>query len=170
MKANRKSKERGDSPRSTALLYRDPLDQCRKENAWEMTVSNSPDDATSAGLGNKYVAASTPDKTQPDISNTDIPYELFVSGLVPAVAGGEVGVEIRRGMTILTTEGEMVGTVAGVIKDTEPQEVKYILLSRPSQYIEYRMVPVELIQQISEETVSLHILAALVNTLPPWHK
>jgi hypothetical protein len=72
-------------------------------------------------------------------------------------------------MTILTTEGEVAGMVAGVIHNRAPHRAEYVLLSRPSQQLEYRMVPVELIQQVNKEAVLLHIAAPLVNTLRPWH-
>lgn len=95
--------------------------------------------------------------------------ELLVSGLIYPTVGGEDGVEIHRGMKILTTEGEEAGMVAGVIHNRTPRHAEYILLSRPSQQLEYRMVPVDLIQQVSRETILLHIAAPLVNTLRPWH-
>jgi hypothetical protein len=95
--------------------------------------------------------------------------ELLVSGLIYPAVGNEDGVEIHRGMKILTTEGEVAGVVVGVIHNKTPHRAEYILLSRPSQQLEYRMVPVELIQQINRESVLLHIAAPLVNTLRPWH-
>jgi hypothetical protein len=90
--------------------------------------------------------------------------------LIYPVAGDKAAVEIRRGMTILTTEGEVAGIVAGVIHNGIPNQVEYILLSRPSQKIEYRMIPIELVQQVDEERVHLHILAPLVSALPPWRR
>jgi sporulation protein YlmC with PRC-barrel domain len=141
-----------------------------------MPVNDSSNDIPSTGLDNEFGSEfgsssdNGADKSRGDDSEGAVQHELFVSGLIYLVDGGEVAAEIRRGMTILTTEGEVAGTVAGVVNNIEPQQVKYILLSRPSQQIEYRLVPIELVQQVSEETVSLHILAALLNTLPPWRK
>ena len=103
-------------------------------------------------------------------NHDDLYAELIVSGLIYPDHGSDIAVEVRRGMVILTSEGREAGRVAAVITNRHDQQVTHILLSRPSQHIEYRMVPIELVEQVSEETVSLHILAALVNTLPPWHK
>jgi hypothetical protein len=107
--------------------------------------------------------------TQGEPSEAQLERELLVSGLIYLAVGNEDGVEIHRGMKILTTEGEVAGVVAGVIHNKAPHRAEYILLSRPSQQLEYRMVPVELVQQIDRESVLLHIAAPLVNTLRAWH-
>jgi hypothetical protein len=108
------------------------------------------------------------DKNHGDNSDDAVQHELLVSGLHYPNGGDPASIEIRRGMTILTKAGDVAGTVAGVINNREPQHVKYILLSRPSQQLEYRLVPIALVQQVSKKTVVLDILAALVNTLPHW--
>jgi hypothetical protein len=133
-----------------------------------MPVNNGADELPINGLDD---GVDNNQDTKPgDLSAGDAQQELLVSGLIYPLEGEAAAVEIRRGMTILTTEGEIAGIVAGVINDRDPQQVKYILLSRPSQQIEYLIVPIELVQQISEETVLLHVLAEVVNTLPPWHR
>lgn len=100
-------------------------------------------------------------------SNDEDQLELFESGLLYPVDGNPV--VVHRGMTILNVYGEAMGMVAGVIKSRYSQYLKYILLSRPSQKIEHRVIAISLIQQVSEETVVLQIPSVLVNTLPHWH-
>lgn len=92
--------------------------------------------------------------------------KLRVSGLVSPISGDDV--EIRRGMTILTADGDMAGMVAGVVHSTSQPQAESILLSRPVQQIEYCIVPVALIEQVIDGTVLLHISATLVDTLLPW--
>jgi hypothetical protein len=154
--------------------------QCGKDNAWKMPVNDSKNDTPAQGPTNgsssdfdRYCGTDSnndTDKNQESDPADEIQQELLVSGLLYPTDGANAAVEIRRGMVILTTEGEVAGIVAGVINNREPQQMQYILLSRPSQQLEYRMVPIDLVQQVSEETVSLRLLAALVSTLPPWRR
>lgn len=139
-----------------------------------MPTNDCINDKADQGLGNGAAPGNSFAMNQDEFANNQsdgaIQPGLFISGLIYPVDGNKVAVEIRRGMTILTTEGDVAGIVAGVIHNIDPYQVEYILLSRPSQQIEYRMIPVELVQQVNEETVLLHILAPLVSTLPPWRK
>jgi hypothetical protein len=130
-----------------------------------MDLHNEQDDTHEVGLNNETGS----ETSYEEISEAALERELLVSGLIYPVIGDKDGAEIHRGMTILTTEGEVAGMVAGVIHNRAPHRAEYVLLSRPSQQLEYRMVPVELIQQVNKEAVLLHIAAPLVNTLRPWH-
>ena len=139
-----------------------------------MAVNDSTNHEADQGLVNGDASVHSSEMNQvesaPDQPDGDTQQVLFVSGLMYPVDGDKAGVEIRRGMTILTTEGEVAGVVAGVIHNNAPRKVEYILLSRPSQNIEYRMIPIDLVQQVDKERVLLHILAPLVSSLPPWRK
>ena len=95
--------------------------------------------------------------------------ELIVSGSIYPDHESDIAVEVRRGMTILTSEGREAGKVAAVIIDKHDREVTHILLSRLSQIPEYRLVPLDLIEQVREERVQLRIFNQVVNSLPTWH-
>lgn len=91
------------------------------------------------------------------------------SGSIYIDQAHEMMVEVRRGMTILTTEGQEAGKVAAVIINRHDREVTHILLSRVSQIPEYRLVPIDFIEQVREENVLLLIFKQVVNSLPVWH-
>jgi hypothetical protein len=72
-------------------------------------------------------------------------------------------------MAILTREGQEAGTVAAVVVDKNDHNVTHILLSRLSHMPEYRLVPLDLVAQVSDETVRLHIFNPVVSSLATWH-
>jgi len=137
-----------------------------------MNLHQDNDEAGNEGFMNETGSGSS-DDIQKDIqgepTETQLERELLVSGLIYPAVGGEDGIEVHRGMEILTTEGKVAGMVAGVIHNRSPHKAEYILLSRPVQQLEYRMVPVELIQQVNMERILLHISGPMVSTLHPWH-
>lgn len=104
-----------------------------------------------------------------DLIHDDLNTELIVSGSVYPDHANDIAVEVRRGMTILTSEGHEAGRVAAIIVDKQDQRVTHILLGRLSQRTEYRIVPISLIEQVYEEQVLLSIFNPVVNTLPTWH-
>ena len=128
-----------------------------------MDVLNAPNDAPNDGSdkeqSNHSAAGTTPSHNYDD--------ELRVTGVIFPVSGNATA-EIRRGMTILGTDGEVAGLVAAVVQPKSQPQADYILLSRPSWQIEYRMIPVELIRQVTEETVLLHIGTPSVDSLLQW--
>ena len=69
-------------------------------------------------------------------------------------------------MTILTRERQEAGKVAAVVVDNDSQKVTHILLTRPRQMPDYRLVPVTLIEQVDEETVLLEICNQAMESLP----
>lgn len=104
-----------------------------------------------------------------DPVNADRSQKLMVSGLVrpkQAPAGGGP-VEVARGMTIRTSEGREAGQVAAVVVDSHSQAVTHVVLGRLRPALDYRLVPVDLIEQVNAETVSLSILNQAVESLPP---
>ncbi len=101
---------------------------------------------------------------------TDDQYkELIVSGSIYPDHAKDVPVEVRRGMAILTSDGQEAGRVAAVIIDKKDRQVTHILLSRQSQMPEYRLVPIDLIEHVHEEKVLLRISKQVVSSLPTWH-
>lgn len=98
----------------------------------------------------------TPDQSQ----------RLFERGLVCLRQEHCLPVEVTRGMAILTSEGQEAGKVAAVIVDNDSQKVTHILLTRPRQVPDYRLVPVTLIEQVDEEIVLLEICGQAIESLP----
>jgi sporulation protein YlmC with PRC-barrel domain len=90
-------------------------------------------------------------------------------GDVEGSTGAGSGAEVRRGMSVQTGEGRTAGRVAAVMLDQTQQKVTHILLMRERQRLEYRLVPVELIKQVSDEKVLLRIFQPVVENLPIWH-
>jgi sporulation protein YlmC with PRC-barrel domain len=117
-------------------------------------------------ISRKENAVQLPDEDQ-DSEKLDT--ELTVSGVLHLHQAGESEVDVRRGMVILTSEGQEAGRVAAVIVDRQDQHVTHILLTRLGQLPEYRLVPIALVKQVREATVQLAIFSQVVNTLPLWH-
>lgn len=108
----------------------------------------------------------TPDE---GLYDDDRHIELIVSGAIFPEQAGDTAVDVKRGMLILTNEGQEAGWVAAVIVDRQDQHVTHILLSRLGELLEYRIVPIALVAQVHEEEVRLCIFSQVVNTLPIWH-
>jgi len=71
-------------------------------------------------------------------------------------------------MSVQTSAGDTAGRVAAVVLDAEQQKVTHILLLQEHQLVKYRLVPVELIEQVGEE-VLLCIFHPVMESLPIWH-
>lgn len=97
------------------------------------------------------------------------PQRLMVSGPIrpKQVPAGGGPVEVARGMTVRTREGREAGQVAAVVVDCRSQLVTHVVLGRLRPALDYRLVPVDLIEQVNAETVSLSILNQAVESLPP---
>jgi sporulation protein YlmC with PRC-barrel domain len=98
----------------------------------------------------------------------DSPAELQESGMFMLNEASKIRVEVRRGMLILTRDGRKAGTVTAVVLDKKQRKITHILLGRLIQQLEYRVVPLELVAQVSEEVILLHIFNPAVNSLANW--
>lgn len=76
---------------------------------------------------------------------------------------------VHRGMIVQTKEGCNAGHVAAVVLDRGQQEMTAVLLVRERRQLEYRLIPVALIQQVAEEQVLLGIIQSGLDLLPAWH-
>lgn len=83
--------------------------------------------------------------------------------------GARDGAVIHRGMSVQTSAGDTAGRVAAVVLDAEQQKVTHILLMQERQLVEYRLVPVEFIEEVEQQAVLLCILQPVVGHLPIWH-
>lgn len=93
---------------------------------------------------------------------------LFESGSVYLEQGAPSPVEIKRGMTILGQDGQKAGQVAAVVLSNGCPTVTHLLLNLRSETPAYRLAPVELVKQVSEEIVWLRLSRKDVTHLPPW--
>jgi sporulation protein YlmC with PRC-barrel domain len=82
--------------------------------------------------------------------------KLLVSGWVNLPAAGSP-VEVARGMSIVSRNGQEVGKVAAVAVDTAAQEMTYILLCRLPQSPDYRLIPLDIVVQVAGDAVILCI-------------
>lgn len=86
-----------------------------------------------------------------------------------ASSGESRRAEVRRGMTVRTREGHTVGRLAAVVLNRDQQVVTHFLVMRERQLLEYRLVPVELIEQVADADILLRILEPVMESLPIWH-
>jgi hypothetical protein len=91
--------------------------------------------------------------------------KLLVSGWVNLSAAAGSSVEIVRGMVVVCRDGQEAGKVAAVVVDTVTQEVAYILLCRLPQSPDYRLLPLDLMTQVTGQTVMLQIQSQDVDGL-----
>lgn len=75
---------------------------------------------------------------------------------------------VRRGMPVQTSEGCIEGHVAAVILDAARQEITHVLLVQERLRLEYRLLPVALIQQVDEGQLLLHTFEPGLESLPVW--
>jgi len=95
---------------------------------------------------------------------------LFESGLIyPKQINGS-SVKIKRGMTILAQDRQEVGRVAAIVFEDDSQRVTHILLAPLRLTLDYRLVSINLIQQVSEEVILLHIDSEAIASLPHRQK
>jgi hypothetical protein len=91
---------------------------------------------------------------------------FFECGQVYLRLTNQLSIEITRGMAILINDGWEAGQVAAVVVDDSSQKVTHLLLVRPHLVSDYRLLPVELIEQVSHEGVWLDLNSDAVDSLP----
>lgn len=75
---------------------------------------------------------------------------------------------LRRGMPILVPTGEEIGVVAAVVLDSGNQQVTHLLLGHVPPTSVYRLVPLSLIDHVSEHSVWLQVAGEDVAHLPAY--
>ncbi len=111
----------------------------------------------------------TDDRPHDDRPHDDRDTELLVSGFIRPDHARGMAVEVKRDMTILTSEGRAAGRVAAVVIDKRDRQVTHILLSRRREPPQYHLVPIALVAQVQEGQVVLLIFNQAVDSLPVWH-
>lgn len=84
-------------------------------------------------------------------------------------SGASSRATVHRGMTVQTGDGQMAGHVAAVVLNQDQQEVTHLLLVQEHQPLDYRLIPVELIDQVGDQKVLLRIFQPAVDSLTAWH-
>lgn len=95
---------------------------------------------------------------------------MLVAGQVRLKGANAPPVEVRRCMAVLSCNGRELGMVAAVLLDPKTQEVTAVLLGRLPVTAEYRLIPINLIEYVSEDVVHLHITAESVAELSHHHE
>jgi sporulation protein YlmC with PRC-barrel domain len=110
--------------------------------------------------------------TQPknqDIQKVESMQQLMVSGFVCPENSCDLSGEIRRGMLILSSDGLEVGKVAAIVLNGGNHKATHVLLSRLPKENGYWLVPVDMIEGISEQGVQLSVSETAVESLTEWH-
>lgn len=94
--------------------------------------------------------------------------KLMVNGFVCPEKGCLLSKEVRRGMTIRSSEGLEVGKVAAVAIDGQDERASHLLLSRLPNMPGYWLVPVDSIIEVGEEEIRLSTPKDQVEALPRW--
>lgn len=111
-------------------------------------------------------STAAPGKTEPVQEN--LTQKLMVSGYLGGKDNFTSCNEVRRGMPILSVEGEEVGRVAAVIVEGDSVKASHVLLSRLPDEQGYWMISLDMIVEVREDKVQLSILANDVGALPRW--
>jgi len=100
---------------------------------------------------------------------SESPNTLIESGAIELAQASAALVQVRRGMTILTGEGIIAGHVAALMVDGRSEKVTHLVLSRPCQAPEYRLVSIPLIAAVDDGEIRLNFFQAVLEELPIWH-
>lgn len=94
--------------------------------------------------------------------------KLMVSGSIRLDHDVGQNVEVRRGMSIWTSDDQEAGNVAALVVRHEGEPASYILLGRLPEVMGYLCIHVDLIQKVENESVCLLVPSQEVNSLPAW--
>jgi len=69
-------------------------------------------------------------------------------------------IEIERGMKIVVADGTEAGVVGAVMANPQSEKMTHVLLCRLPVTAVYRLIPINLIAKIDDETIHLNIQCA----------
>ena len=90
---------------------------------------------------------------------------MMVSGQLYLKGADGPPVEVRRCMAVLSRDGCELGMVAAVCLDPHTRYITAVLLGRLPVTADYRLIPIDLIDHVSEDAVHLRITAESVQEL-----
>jgi len=97
--------------------------------------------------------------------------KIMVNGRIRLPHHQHSSVEIQRGMKIVVMGRKEVGFVGGIIVNSQSNEVTHILLCYLPVTAVYRLIPINRIARVEEETIHLNIqfddLETLATHSPP---
>jgi hypothetical protein len=93
---------------------------------------------------------------------------LMVSGLLQPDGAPEAQ-EVQRGMVMLDAADDPVGTLAGVLIDSDTGRTTHLVLCRDTAAGDYRLVAVGQVARLDAATARLQLTAADVVALPRHH-
>jgi hypothetical protein len=96
----------------------------------------------------------------------DAPDKLLVSSWIQLEASGSAPIEVRREMALLGRDGAALGTVAAVVVDGHMQAATHLLLAWRHPELEYRLIPLPLIERVEGQAIRLRISGLDVSRLP----
>ena len=99
----------------------------------------------------------------------EAPNTLLESGAIALAQVCAAFVMVRRGMTMRTREGTVAGHVAALMFDGRSEKVTHLVLSCPRQGMEYRLIPISLIDAVDDCEIRLNFFQPILEELPIWH-
>lgn len=93
---------------------------------------------------------------------------LMASGLIRLDRDGDQTMDVRRGMSIWSSDGQEIGKVAALVVDHDSEQVSHILLGRLPEVLGYLCVPVDLIKSVEDDAVYLVITSQEIENLSAW--
>jgi hypothetical protein len=94
--------------------------------------------------------------------------KLMVSGLIRLNGYHQGILEVIRGMGVYSIDGRNLGKVAALVFQDDEVYALAILLGRLPEICEYRLVPVNLIADVVDGCVHLHIPCEATENLLRW--
>jgi hypothetical protein len=92
--------------------------------------------------------------------------QLFVEGQLAPAGPEATPVVVRRGMLVRCQDGEDAGQVAAVVCGPGSRTVTHVLLSRWRGTLDYRVIPIGLVQGVHDDAVVLGMPGSAVDALP----
>ena len=90
--------------------------------------------------------------------------KLTVQAQICLTCGAELPTAVSRGMSICSSDGQMLGKVAAVLINGRSHQPTHLVLTR--HVPEYRLVAVGRIVRVSEESITLDISGEQLTLLP----
>ena len=100
---------------------------------------------------------------------SEIASKMMVSSHIHLAKNAGPPIEVRRCMPVFSCDGRKLGVIAAVCLDSQTQEVTAVLLGSLPVEDGYHLVPIHLIDRLSNDGLYLHITAESAASLEP-HK
>lgn len=85
------------------------------------------------------------------------------------LSAASLEVELRRGMTVTSCEGEPAGRLAAVAVSDESSQALCLILSHLPVEGRYQALPISWIRRVEGENCVLNVNGEIIRGLPAWH-